>query len=1098
MTSAELARDAEARRAVAQDLDDTLFVEAGAGTGKTSCLVGRFVALVESGVAADHIAAITFTEKAAAELADRVRGRLEQRASQGSVFCSAALTVLDRSAIGTLHSFAQRILTEHPIEARLPPRFTVIDEIASQVAFDERWDAFVDELLANPSMEQPVRLLLATGGKVDQLRDVAVAFDSNWDLVADRAGTQPPPIPPVDVSALLETLTEVAILADHCTSTADKLFIHLTGTVQEFARQLRGAVDDDSRLELLSGAKLTHNRGNKSNWVSVGIDVVKGRLADLQVECETVRRRVQEAVLQVLASSVADFTVRGADMRRAAGELEFHDLLVLARSVLRDSSQGPAVRTALAARYQRLLLDEFQDTDPIQVELAALIASTDPTAGQKDWWTVATEPGRLFFVGDPKQSIYRFRRADIATFLTTRDALVGTVEALTQNFRTVRPIIDWVNTTFGSLIQEAPGSQPAYLPLVPVRAAPPVGPPVAFIGAEHDGKLKADALRQAEAVDVARLIRRAVQEQWSVAERTPDGQDLWRPTRWSDIAVLLPARTSLPFLERALEAAEIPYRAETSALVYGTREVRELMLIARAVDDPTDSLSVVAALRTPGFACGDDDLFTWKRRYGGRWDYLVNAPDDVPLDHSVALGLSSLRELHEQRRWKSPSQVLDIILRERRLFELGMAQRRPRDLWRRLRFILDQCRAWEEAGGKTLRQYLRWVEGLSAEGSRVIETVLPESDDDAVRILTIHGAKGLEFPIVVMSGLTTEMRPRSRGVQVRFPRTEGWAIKLAKGLSTNDFEENTPIDEQMDHAERLRLLYVATTRACDHLVVSVHRKSGNRTTQTSAEVLYEAGWNPDRVELLDLGSDFYRPEEPPDGLTDRRTPQLPTLEEWRRYHDESLKAASKPLAVSATYLASQEAARQALSEDSPLSAVDDPGLAKDPRDIDLPPWQKGRYGSAIGRAVHGVLQTIDLDTGDGLVELCAVQAAAEGVFGRERLIEALCRSALDSEIVRRAAECTYWREVYVGVPFGDAVLEGYIDLLFEENRGLVIVDYKTDAWRGEDELNAKVDRYQLQLQAYTRAVREAVGRDVSGACLLFLSKAGAVTRAVDV
>jgi ATP-dependent exoDNAse (exonuclease V) beta subunit len=142
---------------------------------------------------------------------------------------------------------------------------------------------------------------------------------------------------------------------------------------------------------------------------------------------------------------------------------------------------------------------------------------------------------------------------------------------------------------------------------------------------------------------------------------------------------------------------------------------------------------------------------------------------------------------------------------------------------RRLRFVLDQCRAWEEAGGRTLRDYLRWAAGQSAEGARVVATALPESDDDAVRILTIHGPKGLEFPIVVLSGLTTELRSWNWGVQVRFPADGAWAVKLRKGVSTADFDRTQPLDEQMDHNERLRLLYVATTRARDHLVVSTAR-----------------------------------------------------------------------------------------------------------------------------------------------------------------------------------------------------------------------------------------------------------------------------------
>ena len=249
MTPTELARDHAARRAVVDDLDRTLFLEAGAGSGKTRCLIDRFVALVESGVPADHIAAITFTEKAAGELVDRIRGELERRAREGSVSCVDALAVLDRAAIGTLHSFAQRVLTEHPIEAALPPRVTVIDEIASQVAFEERWDEYVYELLDNPAMEQPLLLLLASGGKLQHLHDVAVAFDANWDLVVDRVDRQPPAVPPLDVSGVLTQLVEVTGLAEHCTSSTDKLLAHLDGRVREFAQHLRDAVDDGSRVD---------------------------------------------------------------------------------------------------------------------------------------------------------------------------------------------------------------------------------------------------------------------------------------------------------------------------------------------------------------------------------------------------------------------------------------------------------------------------------------------------------------------------------------------------------------------------------------------------------------------------------------------------------------------------------------------------------------------------------------------------------------------------------------------------------------------------------------------------------------------------------
>lgn len=1093
--STELELDQAARDAVVNDLDSTLFVEAGAGSGKTSCLVGRFVALVESGIEADRIAAITFTEKAASELVDRIRSELRHRASDNSR-CRDALLVLDSAAIGTLHSFAQRILTEHAIEAGLPPRFTVNDEIASQVAFESRWEHFADELLEDSDLDMPLRLLFASGGKPKHLRDVAVAFNANWDLVVDRAELPAPALPSVDVDEIVDNLMAVIALTEHCTDEQDLLLIHLSGSVTAFAGRLRNAIDDDGRLRLLDGPKVKLGRGGKTaNWTSIGIDVVRDRLNSIQDACEALRSAVLQSVLQMLGTSLAKFTASSATARQLSGDIEFHDLLVLARNMLRKDVTGLLIRRALARRYERLLLDEFQDTDPIQIEMAVLIASDDPDVDKKHWSAIVPEPGRLFFVGDPKQSIYRFRRADIGMFITARDDLVGESAQLSRNFRTGEPIVEWVNATFSKLITKEGNSQPDYQALIADRAGPAIGQPVAFIGREHDRRTTADDLRSAEAADVAAAVLQAIREGWSVAERKRSQGDVWRPVRWRDVAVLLPARTSLPFLERALDRAGIPFRAETSSLVYGTREVRDLMLVTRAVDDPTDSLAVVSALRTTAFGCGDDDLFVWKRRYRGGWDHQSAPPEDAPTDHPVAQGISWLRELHRERQWLSPSQVLDRIMRERRFFELAAAERRPRDLWRRLRFVLDQCRAWEEAGGGTLRQYLQWVEGQSGEGTRVVETVLPETDDDAVRILTIHGAKGLEFPVVILSGLTTLMNSQPRRVEVRFPESSGWAIKLSKRMSTSDFEDTQPLEEQMDHHERLRLLYVAATRACDHLVISAHRKGrGNRTSLTSAEVLHDEGWDPSLAEHLDLSSEPAVTMGGSDPVTELS--ELPTLEEWQSTHEAALAAASRPVATSATRLARETAALREADEIKRRSVAADPGLAKGPRDIDLPPWQKGRYGSAIGRAVHGALQTVDLATGAGLAAACAAQAAAEGVLGKESVIEALAQAALDSDTVRIAAQHRHWREVYVGIPYEDGVLEGYIDLLHEDADGLVIVDYKTDAWRTELELDAKVDRYGVQLRVYADAVREAVGRPVARAKLLFLRQRDAVLRDV--
>ena len=1072
--------DASARDAVCDDLTGTLFLEAGAGSGKTTCLVKRFLALVAAGIPADRIAAITFTEKAAGELADKVRQALEHTGDH------VALDLLDRAAIGTLHAFAQRILNEHPIEAGLPPRLEVLDEISSQLAFEERWDAFVDELLEDEVVEVPFRMLLASGIDLRHLRDVAIAFADNWDLVAERLADRPP-MAPLELEEVLAELEAVVALAGSCTDHDDKLLTRLE-ELSAWGASLRVAVDDDSRLTLLGVDERPSTKARKlgrtGSWPD--IDAMRAKVIAFGERCDALRRDVQQVAIGHMADAIGRFTVAGAEERRRAGQLEFHDLLVLARAVLRDPEHGHAVRAAVRDRYRRLLLDEFQDTDPIQVELATLLA-VDPGEEPGDWRDARVEPGRLFFVGDPKQSIYRFRRADIEVFLAARDRLAGTVHRLTTNFRTTAPILEWVNHVFGCLIVEQPGSQPAYDALHAHRTeAAPVGPSVTMLGGvPHPAPTPADELRRSEAADVAAVARRAVSEGWSVK----DGAG-WRPARWGDVAILLPARTSLRQLEQALESAGVPYRAETSSLVYGTGEVRDLLMVARAVEDPTDSLAAVAALRTPAFGCGDDDLYTWHVHHHGWWDHQAPPPSEAPSDHPVAVGLAWLGALHRERLWLSPSQVLERIVRERRLLEVAFVHPRPRDLWRRLRFVIDQVRAWEEAGGVTLRQYLEWVKLLGAEGSRVLETVLPETDDDAVRIRTVHGAKGLEFPVTILSGLTTLLRPRPAGVQVRFPPGADWALKLGADVRTEEFESGAALEEQMDRHERLRLLYVAATRACDHLVISVHRKEARATGKvpdTAAQVLWEAGHDGPEVEIDPPPGPATGATGPP--VTREPLPELVPWDVWEAERAEALSAASRPLATSATTLSKLAAA---------VAVATDPGLAKDGRDVDLPPWQKGRYGTAVGRAVHGVLQAVDLTTGEGLAAAAAAQAAAEGVPGRERIIAALARSALGSDVVRRAAARPHWREIYVGCPLGEGVLEGFVDLLYRDDDGLVLVDHKTDSWRQEADLDIKVARYKIQLAAYAYAVGEVVGEPVVRAVLLFLGPTGAVEREVDV
>ena len=539
------------------------------------------------------------------------------------------------------------------------------------------------------------------------------------------------------------------------------------------------------------------------------------------------------------------------------------------------------------------------------------------------------------------------------------------------------------------------------------------------------------------------------------------------------------------------------YRTESSSLVYHAQEVRDLFAAVRALADPSDAFALVTALRSPLFGCGDDDLWTWKRA-GGSFNLLAPAPRGQQ-DHPVAVAIAALRDLYQRSRWLTPSEVLGALVVERRMFEAAAAGPRARDSWRRLRFVIDQARAWSEIEHGGLRAYLGWAAAQSAEGSRVAESVLPESDVDSVRIMTVHAAKGLEFPMVVLSGMTAQPR-NDKGVRLLWS-PDGYAVSLSKDLQTGDFQEQLPLDEQMSSYERLRLMYVAATRARDHLVVSLHRSG---TSDTSARNLARAG-------AAAAGAVSLPPAAAGQAPTRLRSTEPasvvsppPDLNAWLARVRRSAEASRRHPAFSASGLEGTDPDAEGSLPDveGPLPDItltrdvaiavtrtDDEvasGTAKGGRDVELPAWSKGRYGSAVGRAVHGVLQVVDLASGEGLEDAVAAQCLAEGVLPFAPLVSVLARSALGSEVVKRAAARDHWRESYVGMVRPDGtVLEGFVDLIYREDDGsLVIVDYKTDD-APDAALPARVGYYAPQLNAYRTIVEAAIDGPTAAPVLVF-------------
>ncbi len=1088
----DLLGDQDARERIRDDLDETLFVEAGAGTGKTRELIERIVRLVSSGrTELRKIAAITFTEAAAAELRDRIRLRLEGESRPGGAQrgeltaeerarCAKALEQLDAAAIETLHGFAQRILAGHPLEAGLPPALEIRDGSQASIAFDERWAAFIDDLFADPALEETLLCAFVLGLEPDALRDVAQVLHDNWDRISPPDG-QPAPPGDVDASGVIARLTHACAQKDACTEPSDKLLRHLLD-IEPYVGRLTDAKTNLDTLRILAeGVSLTIGGGRQENWQGVAPTAIRDELKQAKERRDELLTSARADLLPGLLAPLTRFVLDYADERRRQGRLEFHDLLVRARNLLRESAE---VRNRMKEQFTHLLIDEFQDTDPLQIEIAALLVGEE-TDGQPPHWTdAAIEAGRLFFVGDPKQSIYRFRRADIDLYQRAQRQFSPGEVRLSQNFRSVEPVIAWVNETFSQLMGTgATDGQATYVPLA--SSWPPLnggGPSVHLLGGPADGNIS--PVRAKEADELAHAILTAKNEKWPVAAVTEDGERATRPARYADMAVLFPTRTSLPQIEDALERAGIPYRVESRSLVYDTQEVRDLLSILRAIDDPTDEVALVAALRSPAYGCGDDDLLHFYQS-GGRWDYRRPAPESAGGDDPVAMAMESLHGLHQRRWWEPINVTVESVIRDRRLFELAFAQRRPRERWQRLRYLLDQSRSFAEAGGRTLRSFIDWAERQAGEGARVVETVVPEPDDDAVRLMTIHAAKGLEFPIVLLTGLNS-----AAGRSRRAPKPVLWddddAMQVAMGPASARFQSDghealATREQTMDEQEKIRLLYVAATRARDHLIVSLHHKLG---TECHAARLYELTT---AFPHLAQRRDWPQPAAAPASAAEPFDDSAERREAWLAKQAELLESYADVRSMSATGIAKAAAVAEAA----------DPNLEKDAPLEETPPWRRGRAGTALGRAVHATLQSIDLATGADVTGAARAQAAAEGIAGRADEIERMVEAARTSGTIQQALQGRYWRETYVAAPVAKTRIEGFIDLLYESPDGLVVVDYKTDAVAGDDNVASAVARYRLQGAAYALALQETLDRPVVRCVFVFVSTGVAREREID-
>jgi ATP-dependent helicase/nuclease subunit A len=836
------APDSAARQRLRTELGTTFFVEAGAGTGKTHELVARIVALVaHNRVRMRQLVAITFTEAAAAELRGRVRQALLAAAADTTAWpepelrarCEQGARDIDQAAIQTIHAFAAALLREFPLQARLPPGFTIRDEVQRDQAFEERFRRWLYEQVPEQlALSAVLGRAFALGMTVSQLRELAARLEDQHDLL--RPGLRWPVAPPSQVLPVAQrhgkALAELEPLVDLAHDPVTDPLAHEVRRIQPVASRMQNASSEADALQALLEyeRRPPKSTGSQANWSGAvrgethPVKRIKDAFKGAGLEIESVMREHRAAALAQLLRELAAFIQDGAIERRELGVATFHDLLVWARDLLRDDA---AVRLAAAERYRRILVDEFQDTDPLQAELICLLAADSAQASITNWRELRLERGKLFVVGDPKQSIYRFRRADIAVYEALYARADGESErlVLSQTRRAIEPLVAWVNRHFGHEMHRQPGVQADYVPLV---ARPPV-PGVELDDGESGVRLVGGVVEggagerwEQEAEAIAQVSAQIVQAGWRVSAR--DGERwLGRPATFSDICVLLPGRTNLRRLERAFEQYDVPYRMESGSLVLQTQEVRDLLACLRAIDDPSDQVALVAALRSQAYGCSDVDLLAWVEA-GGALSYERPA---TPIDSPAQTAFDNLAGFHRARLDRSAAATAEAFIHDRSLAVQALGQPRPREAWRRLRYVVAQARRWAETGDPTLRGLLDWLERLQRNVYYDTESALPEADEDAVRLLTVHGAKGLESPVVILSGLGAGGRPAD-AVQVVPGYLEGRLAVRCGRFQTPDW--NGDHEKELGEAEALRLLYVAATRAREHLVLSLyHNRAEN-------------------------------------------------------------------------------------------------------------------------------------------------------------------------------------------------------------------------------------------------------------------------------
>jgi len=1110
----ETAPDQEQRDLILSELDTNMLVEAAAGTGKTTSIIGRMLALLREGKCLHirHMAAVTFTRKAAAELRSRFQVELEKavQKTEGKEKdrLEQALANIEQAYIGTIHSFCARLLRERPVEAHIDLAFTEIDEEADQRLREEAWEEYTARLIAGDDPEGLLRELIRLGLNPNDLKGAFTDFATFPDV--DEWPLPPSDTEPLDLDRIARELEGYVA---HMTETAPTLPEEYGNDklIPDFKRLPRvlSHYDDlgqpEQLMELLTefdkGTYIVQKEWKKSGtydgedakeektrWESFREDVVKPSL-------RAWRERRYGIIMHMMlqAREVYD------ELRRERGVLNFADLLMKAAALLR---RNPNVRRYFRRRFTHLLIDEFQDTDPIQAEVLLLLTSEDPE--ETDWRRCKPWPGSLFVVGDPKQSIYRFRRADIVTYnevkkvLQGKEAGEGLMVRLSANFRAASPVIDWVNQVFEPGEKEEADTEkamlrfpaeesqqsPAYVRLFKGReeGVPGLLQGLFRLQVPEDFTKKEDVVSY-EADLIARFIRHALDTEMSVPrtrQQLEEGQG--EAVDPSDFMIITPKTANLAAYAHALQEYGIPHQVTGGSALNEVNELRLLHACMRAVVHPDDPVALVAALRSELFGISDAALYSFKRAEG-TFNYNSPIPQDLSQQEAQAFEdiYSRLKKYSLWLTRMPPTAALERTAGDLGLPALACAKAGGDVEAGSLAKAMELLRA-RQAEMWTTAQIVDYLGQLVEAKERYDGISARSGERPAVRIMNLHKVKGLEAPVVFLANPSGEFdHDVGRHIDRSSNRIAGymaiygrkWGRSRAKLLAhPSDWEPLTEREKGFLRAEALRLRYVAATRSCAATIITQREKGNNNNPWR-----YFDGYLPLEDVLADPGPQSAPPED------------KETVPEGNVEKAETAIAARLEQAEKITY-DSRGAKKYALSIEAGTESID--VLAEKADGFPPPPpSEEGEHGIEWGTVIHLLLQLAMQDPQADLIN--AAQAAlAENGLDPELVASAtgIIRSVMASQVWKRAQQSDH---CLTEVPFqvlreetGEVptMLRGAIDLIFKEVDGWVLVDYKTDSLAGKKPGDL-AGKYAPQVRLYAAAWERCTGEAVKEAALYF-------------